>query len=375
MTLGSLSGFTIAVTADRRSDEQASLIARRGGEVVHGPVIKTLPLGDEGGTRAATEALITQPPDVVVLSTALGVRSWFSAAAGMGLEEELFEALAPAEVVARGRKAVGAIVSTGLTEAVPSSSPTYAAIVEAFTHRTPVHASGRALRVAVQLDGEDSAGLHEQLADLGFDVVPVPVYRWSLPDDLAPAERVVGAVADGRVDAVTFTSAHAVTNFATIASSLGVADRVRAACGPGRVAVVCVGPVTAARAARLGLGGRIEPAQPRLGAMVARMAAVFDGRALELSLDEVPIRLQGNLVRVGDGEPVALSERERSVLEVLSERQGAVISKQALLQRVWQDESDEHAVEVTVGRLRRRLGPAGASIETVMRRGYRLAAS
>ena len=72
---------------------------------------------------------------------------------------------------------------------------------------------------------------------------------------------------------------------------------------------------------------------------------------------------------------MSLTDRERSVLEVLSERQGVVVSKQALLQRVWNDDSDEHAVEVTVGRLRRRLGPAGSSIETVMRRGYRLAAS
>jgi uroporphyrinogen-III synthase len=372
--LGSLSGFTVAVTADRRSEEQASLIARRGGEVLHGPVIKTLPLDDEGGTREATQALIAQPPAVVVFSTALGVRGWFSAAAGMGLEEELFEALAPAEVVARGRKAVGAIVSSGLVEAVPLSSPTYAAIVEAFVDRSPVGADGTPVRVAVQLDGEDSDGLAERLGDLGFDVVPVPVYRWLLPDDLGPAERVVLAVADGRVDAVSFTSAHAVANFATIAGSLGVLDRVRAACGPGRVAVVCVGPVTAARAQRLGLDGRIEPTQPRLGAMVARLAATFEERALDLSLDRVPVRLQGNLVRVGDAEPVSLTERERSVLEVLSERQGAVISKQTLLQRVWQDDSDEHAVEVTVGRLRRRLGPAGGSIETVMRRGYRLAA-
>lgn len=374
MPLGSLSGFTVAVTADRRSEEQASLIARRGGEVLHGPVIKTLPLDDEGGTREATQALIAQPPAVVVFSTALGVRGWFSAAAGMGLEEELFEALAPAEVVARGRKAVGAIVSSGLVEAVPLSSPTYAAIVEAFVDRSPVGADGTPVRVAVQLDGEDSDGLAERLGDLGFDVVPVPVYRWLLPDDLGPAERVVLAVADGRVDAVSFTSAHAVANFATIAGSLGVLDRVRAACGPGRVAVVCVGPVTAARAQRLGLDGRIEPTQPRLGAMVARLAATFEERALDLSLDRVPVRLQGNLVRVGDAEPVSLTERERSVLEVLSERQGAVISKQTLLQRVWQDDSDEHAVEVTVGRLRRRLGPAGGSIETVMRRGYRLAA-
>ncbi|MCU1369686.1 MAG: bifunctional uroporphyrinogen-III synthetase/response regulator domain protein [Ilumatobacteraceae bacterium] len=373
MPLGSLSGFTVAVTADRRSEEQASLIARRGGEVMHGPVIKTLPLGDEGGTREATQALIDDPPDVVVFSTALGVRGWFSAAAGLGLEEELFAALAPAEVVARGRKAVGAIVSAGLVDDVPFSSPTYQAILDAFTDRSPVGRDGAPVRVAVQLDGEDSGGLHRHLDDLGFDVVAVPVYRWLLPDDLAPAERVVGAVADGRVDAISFTSAHAVANFVAIARAAGVLDQVRASCRSGRVAVVCVGPVTAARAASLGLDQRIEPTQPRLGAMVARLAAEFDSRAVELSLDRVPVRVQGNLVRVGDADPVALTERERSVLEVLSERQGAVISKQALLQRVWQDDSDEHAVEVTVGRLRRRLGPAGGSIETVMRRGYRLA--
>jgi uroporphyrinogen-III synthase len=247
--------------------------------------------------------------------------------------------------------------------------------VASFAARPVRTAEGRTVRVAVQLDGEDSDGLDRRLADLGFDVVPVPVYRWHLPDDLAPAQRVVQAVADGRVDAVTFTSAHAVANFTAIARSMGALDQVRASCGPERVAVVCVGPVTAARAGRVGLDGRIEPTQPRLGAMVARFAAEFDRRAVDLSLDQVTVRLQGNLVRVGDDDPVVLTERERSVLEVLSERQGAVISKQALLQRVWQDESDEHAVEVTVGRLRRRLGPAGASIETVMRRGYRLAAS
>ncbi|MBW3646014.1 MAG: winged helix-turn-helix domain-containing protein, partial [Actinobacteria bacterium] len=41
---------------------------------------------------------------------------------------------------------------------------------------------------------------------------------------------------------------------------------------------------------------------------------------------------------------------------------------------VWGDESaDPHAVEVAVGRLRRRLGPAAGGLETVPRRGYRLA--
>lgn len=341
--------------------------------MLHGPVIKTLPLGEEGGTEEATLALIEQPPDVVILSTALGVRGWFSAAAGLGLEEALLEVFAGAELVARGTKAIGAIVSAGLGAGLPLPSPTYAAIVETFTARPARHPDGRPVRVAVQLDGERSSDLPALLADLGFDVVAVPVYRWVLPDDLAPAERVVLAVADRRVDAVTFTSAHAVANFTTIAERLGVLDRVRAACGDGQVAVVCVGPVTRAHAAAAGLTGLLEPAQPRLGAMVQCLAAAFDPRAVDLELDDHPVRLQGNLVVVGGEAPVSLTDRERSVLEVLSERQGVVISKQALLQRVWNDDSDEHAVEVTVGRLRRRLGPAGSSIETVMRRGYRLA--
>ena len=107
MPLGPLSGFTVAVTADRRSEEQASLLARRGAEVLHGPVIKTLPLGDEGGTRQATLELIADPPDVVILSTALGVRGWFSAAAGLGLEEELLAVFGGAELVARGHQGGG----------------------------------------------------------------------------------------------------------------------------------------------------------------------------------------------------------------------------------------------------------------------------
>jgi uroporphyrinogen-III synthase len=40
---------------------------------------------------------------------------------------------------------------------------------------------------------------------------------------------------------------------------------------------------------------------------------------------------------------------------------------------VWGGASaDEHAVEVTVSRLRTRLGPLGNALRTVPRRGYRL---
>ena len=58
VTLGSLSGYTVAITADRRHEEQAELVERRGGTVLSGPVIRTLPLADEAGLRLATERIV-----------------------------------------------------------------------------------------------------------------------------------------------------------------------------------------------------------------------------------------------------------------------------------------------------------------------------
>ena len=83
--------------------------------------------------------------------------------------------------------------------------------------------------------------------------------------------------------------------------------------------------------------------------------------------------LTGRNILVGDGEPTVLTARERQVLDALLERPGVVCSKDALLRSIWgRSESDTHVVEVTVGRLRQRLGAAGGGIETVIRRGYRI---
>ena len=64
---------------------------------------------------------------------------------------------------------------------------------------------------------------------IGADVVEVPVYRWTLPVDPLPGQRLVEAVAERRLDAVTFTSSPAVTNFLRVADSLDDLDRVHEA--------------------------------------------------------------------------------------------------------------------------------------------------
>ncbi len=93
-----------------------------------------------------------------------------------------------------------------------------------------------------------------------------------------------------------------------------------------------------------------------------------------------PILIRGDLVfdrarrRVSrGGRPVSLTRKELGVLEELLVADGAVVSAEDLLYRVWDEQADPftRTVTVTVARLRRKLGEPDP-IETVVGSGYRL---
>jgi len=131
--IGALGGFTVGITADRRADEQAELLERRGAKVVHGPTIRTLPLADDDSLRATTLAVIERPPDVVVLTTGIGTRSWFAAAESRGLGDQLLESLLTRLTVCqsssmlsdprRTRSNFARLLESNRTECRPHSAP------------------------------------------------------------------------------------------------------------------------------------------------------------------------------------------------------------------------------------------------------------
>ena len=73
------------------------------------------------------------------------------------------------------------------------------------------------------------------------------------------------------------------------------------------------------------------------------------------------------------GQELPLTRKELGVLEVLLQADGAVVSAEELLERVWDENADPftRTVVVTLTRLRRKLGQPEA-IETVLGAGYRL---
>jgi uroporphyrinogen-III synthase len=183
----SLEGFTVAVTADRRRDELAALLERRGAKVVLAPALRIVPIADDLMLRAQTEDLMAAPPTIAFVSTGIGLRGWFEAAEGWGLADGLGAALGHGYLIARGAKARGALHAAGLTD---QWSPASESCEEVLAHLLDRGVAGE--RIAVQLHGDDQpdfvAALRAAGAGGGRDP-RVPLAAAGRPGAPAPSGR------------------------------------------------------------------------------------------------------------------------------------------------------------------------------------------
>ena len=355
-----LEAFTVGVTSNHRSDTQIELWRRSGAGVEHAPMVELVPL--ELSVIAETiRAVIDSRPRLVVFTSSAGVKGIFDAAMQVGLSTPLSEVIDTAMVICTETEAAAELVSWGFGVDATLRAATPTELNELIVRWCP-----DAQLVAIQLDGGDDEWAVGTVAAMGRDPMPLLSYRWGPPVDVDRARRFVRRVAEGKLDAVTFTTEGAVEQFTLIAEALGVRSRAL------ETTAVCLGNASAGRAAAVGFGDVITPRRSGLAAMVRITEVAFSERGRVIDLAGHSLSLRGRQVSLDD-EPVLLSDREREVLVRLAERPGAVVSKAELVRTVWGDvNADHHVAEVSVARLRQRLGDAGVGIETVIRRGYRL---
>jgi uroporphyrinogen-III synthase len=351
-----LAGFVIGVTGDRRAEEQAQLLEGQGAQVLRGALMRTSSSVDADRTSAATERALAGAIDHVVLTTDIGVRSWFGIAGADGVDDQLRAACARAHVVARGAKARGAASAQGLDVSWVAANETSSEIVK---HLRDLGVAGR--RIVVQRDG-GSPLLASALRSLGADVVDVPVYRWGPPIDTSAALRLLSATVAGRVHAITFTSAHAVRMAFELVPD---PEQLRQALNDG-VTAVAVGPASSGALRARGVGRVVEPRRARLGAMVHALVHHLGQEQRTLRLGGESLQWQGDLLTGEGGRTATLTTGERRVLVELLRRAPAVVPKRALAEAG----SDDHAAEAAVARLRTKLGPLAPGIRTIPRRGY-----
>ena len=114
--------------------------------------------------------------------------------------------------------------------------------------------------------------------------------------------------------------------------------------------------------------------------LVARVGAVLR-RVAQQTCPPAPTTYRGTHLTVDfeavsvsvDGDAVRLTRREFELLRHLVENKNRLLSRERLLERVWGYGRDveTRSVDVHIGRLRSKLGPAGRQIDTLVGFGYR----
>jgi uroporphyrinogen-III synthase len=360
-----LAGCTILLPVDRRAGELSAALERHGAAVRLAPALTIVPHIDDEELIARSRMLIADPPDVVVVTTGVGFRGWIEAVDEAGLLEEFLAAVRPAQIVARGPKARGAIQQAGLAADWVAESET-AAELEEFLLAEGV--SGR--RIAVQHHGSGADGLDEAFAAAGADVVSLTIYRWGPPPDISVVRRSVVAASAGEYDAILFTSAPGAQEWLGAAEILQVLPAMRAHADAGRLLMAAVGPITAGPLRAAGFAPLV-PDRGRLGSLVRAVVTYFGGGhapGIETTAGRLELRSSGVVL---GGRYLPVSRVGLDILAALAEAQGGTVSREELQGSLPRSVSNPHAVEVAVARLRESLG-VPELIKTVVKRGYRL---
>ena len=126
----------------------------------------------------------------------------------------------------------------------------------------------------------------------------------------------------------------------------------------------------------LGLGADDYIAKPfGVMEMIARVKALLrrSGGAEEslMTCGNVTLDSEKRMVYV-DGKPVELTYKEFELLKLLMKNHGIVISRDVIMERVWDSsfEGESRTIDVHVRTLRQKLGDGGALIKTIRNVGY-----
>jgi uroporphyrinogen-III synthase len=269
---GGLGGATVLAFESRRASEMEGLIRRHGGVGLVAPSMREVPLSENHAARDFLRRLELGEVDVVILLTGVGVRSLAAMSSQAQPPERLAQLLGATTLVARGPKPVPELRKLGLVASVRVPEPnTWREILASLDGEAPV----RGRLVAVLEHGAHSHELVAGLEEREAEVLPVPLYRWDLPEDQRPLRHAVAQLGAGSADAALFTAGAQVDHVMRVAEELGLRGAVLEAAGG--LLVASVGPVCSGALRRHGLAPDLEPEHPKMGHLVVAVADRFAG--------------------------------------------------------------------------------------------------
>jgi uroporphyrinogen-III synthase len=264
----SLQGLKIVSFESRRAKEMVELIRRYGGEPIVAPSMREIPLNENRAALDLLPQLESGQVDLLILMTGVGTKTLNEALLTLYPQERITAALHKTRLVARGPKPVSALKELGLQPAFTAPEPnTWREVLS--TLKAAIEIRGK--RVAIQEYGIPNKDLVAGLESLGAIVISIPIYRWALPEDLAPLRKALVAILRGEVDVALFTNGAQVEHLFEVATADKAAESLRRACK--RLVVASVGPVCTQVLEEFGINPDIEPPHPKMGSLVVAVAA------------------------------------------------------------------------------------------------------
>jgi uroporphyrinogen-III synthase len=360
-----LAGYTVAVASDRRRHALAGLLEAAGARTVGVQAVRAFSTAEHPAVRDATEAAASAPIDDLLVASDFGFRAWLAAARGWGLAERLVARFGAARLLASNARAADALREIGLSEIWSTAAGSTEELIRYLLAHPQ---AGR--RIVVQSDGVSLAELCHALRAAGAAVVEVATYEHEAPVHADLLRRLGDQVVNRQVDAVAFTATPAVEHLVAQAATDHRRDEVLNALAD-EVPALCLGELTARPLRAVGVPA-LTPEQPYLDELVALARAHVPQQAVRLAAAGYRMEVRGQAVVLND-ELILVPPGPIAVLRALARNPGRVLSC-AEIRRATPNWSavDDHAIEMAVSRLRRTLHD-GELIQTVMRRGYRLA--
>lgn len=254
----------------RRATEVATLIAKYGGRPIVAPALRELPLESNAAALEFAAALLLGELDIVIFLTGVGARALVDVLARAHPGVEIREALSRVRIAVRGPKPASVVrelkVPIWVTAPEPNTWRELLAAMEARATEQPLAGA----RIAVQEYGVRNQELFDALVARGASVMPVPVYRWALPDDLEPLERAAAAIASGAIDVLLLTSGIQLAHLWQVVEAMGCEAEFRR--GLASTFLASIGPTTTEEIVRRGLTPDLEASHPKLGFLIKEAA-------------------------------------------------------------------------------------------------------
>src|SRR5579859_4780984 len=266
----SFGGLEVVAFESRQAKEMATLIERLGGVPLVAPSMREVPLEENPAAYEFAEKLFAGRLDVVIFMTGVGTRTLFEVLETRHAREKIVHRLSGIAVVARGPKPAKVLREYQIPAAIAVPEPnTWREILQELDKNSPGFKL-KGSRIAIQEYGVSNLALVAELKNRGAEVTLVPVYRWTLPEDLGPLEKAVESIVAGNPRVVLFTNGVQVDHAVQVASRNGQKDRFLSALA--NCAVCSVGPTCSEFIRGHHIQVDLEPEHPKMGALVHEAA-------------------------------------------------------------------------------------------------------